>query len=161
MGSARLQLTESSASRVIIGRLLPGTELIDGIKKACLDNGLKCGVIVCGIGSLATTRFIYAKPCEQRKAGIKYSDPIVVNGPSELLTCQGMVGYAGNGEFSVHLHGIISDSNMKLYGGHFIDGCTVLVTVEITVLELADSYLLREFDEETEFSIFKFFSNKK
>jgi predicted DNA-binding protein with PD1-like motif len=161
MNSARLQLTELSESRIITERLTPGTELISGIKKICTDNALECGAIVCGIGSLKRAELICVKPNNGTQAGIKYSNPVMFNGPIELLSCQGMIGHTPEGEISLHIHGIICDSNMKLYGGHFVDGCITLVTVEITIIEITNTDLLRELDEETGFSIFKFYSKKK
>lgn len=161
MNSARFQLTELSESRIITERLIPGTELISGIKKICLDNALECGAIVCGIGSLKRAELICVKPNNGTQAGIKYSNPVMFNGPIELLSCQGMIGHTPGGEISLHIHGIICDSNMKLYGGHFVDGCITLVTVEITIIEITNTDLLRELDEETGFSIFKFYSKKK
>jgi predicted DNA-binding protein with PD1-like motif len=158
MDSIRFQSIESKVTRVISGRLLPGTELIGGIQSMCMDNGLKCGVVVCGIGSLANARLTYA--VNRGEIGIKYSDPITISGPFELLSCQGIIGHTSSGEFSIHLHGIISDSDMKLYGGHFTEGCKVLATVEIGIMELPYADLLREYDEETGFLLFKFYQKK-
>ena len=160
MESKEFQPIESAESRIITERLLPGTELISGIKRICSDNGLVCGAIVGGIGSLETAEIICVIPDKNGKIGIKYCDPIIIDGPMELLSCQGMIGHTREGETSVHIHGIICDSNMKLYGGHFVDRCITLVTVEITIIEITDTDQLREFDEETGFSIFKFYSKK-
>ena len=40
--------------RVIAVRLKPGTDVLVGLREACERNGIKNGVIVSGLGSLAT-----------------------------------------------------------------------------------------------------------
>jgi predicted DNA-binding protein with PD1-like motif len=90
--------------------------------------------------------------------GIKYSDPTTVNGPLELLACQGMIGPTPEGDLSVHLHGLMSDSDMKVYGCHFLkNGNPVLITVEFLIHEHDGVRMVREQDMETDFPLFKFY----
>jgi predicted DNA-binding protein with PD1-like motif len=147
----------SKNKRTIIGRILPGTDLISGIEKICHDNHLTYGTIVTAIGSLSRGEFVYALPDNSAKMGIKYSDPTTVEGPLELLACQGMIGLTPEGDLSVHMHGLMSDSKMKVYGCHFLKNANpVLVTVEFLIHEHEGIRMVREQDMETDFPLFRF-----
>jgi hypothetical protein len=48
-----------------------------------------------------------------------------------------MIGLTVEGQLSIHLHGLMSGPDMKVYGGHFLEkGNPVLVTVEIVIHSL-------------------------
>jgi predicted DNA-binding protein with PD1-like motif len=52
----------------------------------------------------------------------------------------------------------MSDPDMKVYGGHFLeDGNPVLVTLEIMIHENQDARTVREQDVETGFPVFRFY----
>lgn len=158
MSQIRTQAMTSKNGRTIIGRILPGTDLIGGIEKICQDNDLNCGAIVAAIGSLSRGGFVYALPNKNTKMGIKYSDPTIVDGPLELLACQGMIGLTVEGDRSIHLHGLVSDPDRKVYGCHFLENANpVLVTVEILIHEHEGVRMVREQDIETGFLLFKFY----
>jgi len=158
MSQIRTQAVVSEKGRTIVGRILPGTDLIKGIEKVCQDNQVTSGTIVTGIGSLVRAQFIYAVPDKDAKIGIKYSEPIRVEGPLELLACQGTIGLTAEGQLGIHLHGLMSDPDMKVYGGHFLeDGNPVLVTLEIMIHENQDARTVREQDAETGFPVFRFY----
>jgi hypothetical protein len=158
MNQIRTQAMVSKNERTIIGRILPGTDLIGGIERICQDNRVNYGTIVTAIGSLSRAGFVYALPGKSAKMGIKYSDPTTVEGPLELLACQGMIGLTPEGDLSVHLHGVMSDSNMKVYGCHFLKNANpVLVTVEFLIHEHEGIRMVREQDMETDFPLFKFY----
>ena len=54
--------------------------------------------------------------------------------------------------------GLMSDPDMKLYGGHFTEnGNPVLVTLEIMIHENQDARTVREQDVETGFPVFRFY----
>ena len=162
MNQMRTQAMVSKNGRTIIGRILPGTDLIGGIEKICQDNHLAYGTIVAAIGSLSRGEFAYALPDKNTKMGVKYSDPTTVEGPLELLACQGMIGLTIEGDLSVHLHGLMSDSDMKVYGCHFLNNANpVLVTVEILIHEHEGVRMVREQDIETGFPLFKFYEALK
>ena len=162
MNQMRTQAIASKNGRTIIGRILPGTDLIGGIEKICQDNHLTYGTIVAAIGSLSRGEFVYALPDKSAKMGVKYSDPTTVEGPLELLACQGMIGLTIEGDLSIHLHGLMSDSDMKVYGCHFLENANpVLVTVEILIHEHEGVRMVREQDIETGFPLFKFYEALK
>jgi predicted DNA-binding protein with PD1-like motif len=159
MSNIRTQAVPSERGRVIVGRILPGADLIKGIRKVCQDNQVTSGTIVAAIGSLVRAQFIYAVPDKNAKMGIKYSEPVRVDGPLEVLACQGTIGLTADGQLGIHLHGLMSDPDMKVYGGHFLeDGNPVLVTVELLIHENQDARTVREQDDETDFPVFRFYA---
>lgn len=157
MDEIRTSSTVSNRGRIITGRLCPGTDLIAGIEKICRDNSLQYGVVTSAIGSFSMVRFVYVQKDDSARIGIKYAEPTEINEPLELLTCQGMVGTDDDGELSIHLHGVMVDSGLKMIGGHFVKGGNiVLATVEVSILELNDTELIRRYDDETGFPLFNF-----
>jgi predicted DNA-binding protein with PD1-like motif len=162
MNKMRTQTVALNKGKTIVGRILPGTDLISGIERICQDHHLNYGTIVAAIGSLSRAGFVYALPDKSAKMGIKYSDPTTVEGPLELLACQGMIGLTVEGDLSIHLHGLMSDSDMKVYGCHFLKNANpVLVTVEILIHEHEGVRMVREQDIETDFPLFKFYEALK
>jgi len=152
----RVSSCESKAGRVIVGRILPETDLIDGILEICDRHGIKSGSIDVVLGSLRRFTFVYPVKDESQKLGVKYCDPVVIEGPIELLSANGIVGLNQNGVKAIHLHAVVSDEMANLHGGHVVKGNPVLVTVEVVIRELPDVNIVREMDEETGFPLFKF-----
>lgn len=158
MREVRVQAVASKPEKVVVGRIFPGEDLILGINKICKDNNVKFASLVSALGSLSKSTIVYAVPEEKSKLGIRYCEPTTIKGPLELLSCQGILGEDSKGEFQIHLHGLMSDENMKIYGGHFsLEGNTVLATVEVTLIELEKVSFIRSYDEETDFPLFKFY----
>lgn len=158
MKDIRIQATVTSNGRQIIGRILPGSDLIKSIEKVCKDYNVRGGIVLSIIGSLQKAEFIYPLPDNTNIMGIRYSDPKKIEGPIELLSCQGTIGLNEEGLHNIHLHAVLSDPTMKVYGGHLIDGGNpVLGTGEIIIQECDDARILREYDEETGFMMFKFY----
>ena len=158
MDNIRIQSVSSEKGRKIVGRLLPGTDLIKGIEAMCRRHEVACGTIASVIGTLAEAGIIYAISDESGKIGLRYCDPVRIEGPLELLACQGLVGRSVDGETSIHLHGLMSGPKMTVYGGHFIEnGNPVLATAEVLIHETGDVRMVREPDEETGFTLFKFY----
>ncbi|WP_461204653.1 PPC domain-containing DNA-binding protein [Clostridium sp. DL1XJH146] len=153
----RIQSNETNSGRIISARLLPGVDIISGIKEICTKHSIKYGTIVSMVGSLSQLCLVYAIPSSTGKIGIKYTEPFIIEGPLELVSCQGTIGVDDKEEFDVHMHGIVSDKYMKIYGGHIMkEESLVLATVEVTIVELANANLVRKYDEETGFSVFNF-----
>lgn len=154
--NVREHTRESSIKRIIAGRIPRGVDLITGIKEICSEYGIKSGYIANLIGSLDNGRFIYAIPQEEAKIGIVYHEPVNLEGPLELLAGQGFIGTEDSEELSVHLHGLVSDKYMRIFGGHFIQGGNdIAATAEIIIHEIDNAELRRSFDKETGFPLFK------
>lgn len=152
----REHIKESSIKRVIVGRIPRGVDLITGIKQICNEHNVKHGYIPMCIGSLITGRIIYAIPGENAPIGFVYSNPVDIEGPLELLYAQGLIGQEDTGELSVHIHMLVSDPNMRVFGGHTIEGGNIVAaTGEIIIHELDEAEFIRQFDEQTGFRLFK------
>lgn len=147
---------ETAINRIITGRIPPGEDLIRGIKEICKEFKVKHGYISMIIGSLERLTIIYAVPDETKKLNIKYSENTIIEGPLELLCAQGLIGEDENSEQSVHVHILVSDRYMRVFGGHLVEGGSkVAATAEIVIHELKDTKYLRKFDQETGFYLFK------
>jgi uncharacterized protein len=158
MENVRIITTVSKNGRRILGRLLPSTDLIMGIKAMCRQVNLDCGIIVSVIGSLKMAEFHYAVPDESQRLGIRMQS-IRIRGPLELLSCQGVIGLTEERDLSIHLHGVVSDDEMKLYGGHFLpDSSPILGTGEIIIQESSDVQIILKQDEETGRAVHKYYS---
>ncbi len=157
MSDVRIQAVVSQTGRKIIGRLLPGTDLIKGIEAMCRCHDVKYANVVSVIGSLMEARIVYVVADEAGKKGIRYDDPVWLEGPLEILASQGIVGRTVDDEPSIHLHCLMSDPAMTVYGGHVVEeGNPVLVTAEILIQEVSDVQIIRRQDEETGFPLFSF-----
>jgi predicted DNA-binding protein with PD1-like motif len=149
-------LKEAKIKRVITGRIPRGVDLLTGIKEICNEYGIKHGFSPMILGSLDTGRFIYAIPKEGTPIGFAYSEPVDLRGPLELLSASALIGVEETGELSVHLHMLVSDCYMRVFGGHFVEGGNIVAaTAEIVIYEIDEAEFIRKFDEGTGFKLFK------
>ncbi len=141
---------------MIAGRLLPDTDLIQELKKVCQQNNIKNGNVISCIGSLKKASYVYAIDDPDNIINIKYSEPVIVEGPLELITCQGTIGQE-NGETSIHLHGVFGDKHTNLYAGH-ISECEniILATVEFLIVGYDSPNINRLFDSQTGFNLLQY-----
>lgn len=126
-------------------RVEPGEDLVNSLKLIIAN-----GIIVTCIGSLQYATMILLQK------DFKYSRPKRIDGPVELLSAQGTVGL-DDGKIGVHLHGIISDPDWRVYGGHFVDdedGNLVFATVEICILVPENISFVKQYDNKTGFKVF-------
>jgi hypothetical protein len=77
MSDVRIQTVVSEKGRRIVGRLLPGTDLIKGIKKVCWHHDTVYGNIFSIIGSLTEAKIAYAVGDQTGKIGIYKSSRII------------------------------------------------------------------------------------
>ncbi len=161
MKEVRTFSVDSQSGRIIVGRILPGTDLIDGILKICKEHGIESGSIDVMLGSLMKFTFVYAVRDETKKLKARYCEPVSIEGPLEFICGNGIIGKDDKEETAVHLHGMVSDEKQRIYAGHMVRGNPVLATIEIIIRELPDVDIKRELDEETGFPLFKFFKKRK
>jgi len=115
-------------------RLVKGDDLKKSLEKYTIDNNIRSGVIISGVGCLyeAVIRDASGVSCVTLKQKLEI---VSVTGTLSLDGC--------------HIHIAVSDEQLKTYGGHLKYGCLVNTTAEIVILEL-DSYTFdRKMDEET------------
>ena len=142
-------------NRIVPLRLLPGTDLMNGIKKICDDNGIRYGNLITAIGSLRKVTYQVLAPNEKAKMGAAYTAPETAPGPIEILGIQGIIFETDTGETALHLHGTFCDENGKTFGGHLVPGENpILATLDAVIGEVADVKMMRRYDDETELPIF-------
>jgi len=131
--------------KIVPLRLRPGTDLLEGIKHVCLEQGIKHGAVLSGIGSLHELSFqvLVPKP-DDLKVGAGYGSPQVVPGPVEIASLQGVIFQSEKGETLLHVHGTFSDQFGKVYAGHVVAGANpILVTLDGLMAEVADVRLIQ------------------
>ncbi|MEG0408700.1 MAG: DNA-binding protein [Bacilli bacterium] len=134
--------------KIIVARLLPNTDLIEGIEEVCKKNNVKYAYVSC-FGSFLKTGYMYLVPNKDAKVGAGYGEVIVVDGPVEFLNGTGVV-CQNNENYDIHFHATMCDKTGSVFGGHIVKGYTpTLTTVDLIILEVEDVEMLRTFDEET------------
>ena len=155
---ARQESVQATGVRTVVGRLFPGTDLIDGIKEICRTHGIRNGAIVSCIGSLNFARFVWATPEPFHKTGFRYGDPKIIAGPLELISGQGTIGTKANSpeEIFIHLHAVMTEDSGTTWSGHIMEkGNPICVTAEIVIQAFDGVNFVRGLDEETNVEIFR------
>lgn len=148
----RFSSVEGRCGRIITGRLLPDTEMVDGIIEMCKRHGVKHAYISCAIGSLKKASFVYPILDAEKKFGIVYSEPVELDGPIEFFGEQGIICQSEDNEYLLHLHGSFSANGNNVYGGHILPtGNVVLATLDVVINEVVGVKMLRKYDDETGF----------
>jgi len=151
----RVNSVEGKSGRVITGRLLPGSEMFEGIIEMCKRHNVKYGYINCAIGSLEKASFVSPITNKESKIGISYCSKIEMKGPIEFFGEQGIICQSEDDQYLLHLHGSFSTEDMKIWGGHMLaTGNIVLATLDVVITEVVDVKMLRVYDEETGFTQF-------
>jgi predicted DNA-binding protein with PD1-like motif len=155
MAELRTKYVCGRLGKTVAVRLLPGTDLMNGLKKTCEDNGIRGGAVLTAIGSLQKVTFQVLAPNEKAKMGAAYTEPQVTPGPIEILGIQGVILETDSGEVVLHLHGTFCDKEGKTFGGHLVPGENpILATLDAIIGEVADVRFGRRYDEETELNMF-------
>jgi predicted DNA-binding protein with PD1-like motif len=131
-----LKTITTGFERIEIIHMKPGTDMLEGLKKAVKDGNIKNAVILAGVGSVTDYHYHVVSdknlpPAEEfPKASV----------PMDLVSVQ---GYILNGR--VHAHISLSDEN-SVVGGHLESGTRALTFFIITIGILPDSLDLEKFD---------------
>ncbi len=130
--------------RVIIGRILPGSDLVTGIEEICRKHDVRQAMIVGTIGSVVDPHFEWASTTEERP-GTGHTSQRAIEGAGSLISGQGLVCRSEDGRgLDVHLHCTITDPSGAVYGGHFPKGTVpVLSTTDVTLIEITGVKLVR------------------
>jgi predicted DNA-binding protein with PD1-like motif len=133
---------------VIVGRLLPGSDLIGGIEAMCDKHHVAYAAVAFSYGSLSAAGFKFLQVPEA--GGRATLMPHSVDKRVEFLAGQGLVCDGENGR-AVHLHGAVSDETGAVTGGHFEKGQNpVYNNMDVTLIELIGVRLTRRWDPETQ-----------
>lgn len=148
MVNLRVQDACGKTGKVIAARLLPGTDLLEGIEDACRRNGILHAYVTC-FGSFASAGYMYLVPKPEAKVGAGYGNVIPCEGPIEFLSGTGVVCQK-NGEYDTHFHGTMCDKDGGVFGGHMVKGHNpALTTIDVVIMEVIGLQMLRISDEET------------
>jgi hypothetical protein len=137
---------EGKPGKLLSVRLAPGCDLVQGIIDACKAHGIKSGGITNLLGSLSKVKYKAIAKDESIKTGAGFVEVNDIQGPVEFLSGQGII-CEEDGEMFIHLHGVMSDINHHVFGGHIERGdCKVLNTFELIISEAKGFTFSREMD---------------
>jgi len=122
--------------RIEIVRFVPGTDMLEGLKKIVADKGIKNAVILSGIGSV--TDYHYHVVSDKNLPPAEEDPQASV--PMDLVSVQ---GHILNGR--VHVHISLSNVN-SMVGGHLEPGTKSLTFFMITIGVLPDNIDIGSFD---------------
>jgi len=129
--------TTSDFTRVVVVRLKNDTDLLEGLKEAVQEEGIKNAVILSGIGSLTRYHFHVVNNTTFPPGETFVKE----NTPADLLNVN---GYVFDGR--VHSHITVS-TDKKAVGGHLEPDTRVFTFAIITLGVLDDRCDLRRFDD--------------
>lgn len=112
-----------SPARFLALRLLPGEDLIAGLRAHMVRHGLQAAWIAGAVGSLTHANLRYAAQ----------PDGTLLEGAFEVIALGGTLDPECE-----HLHLSISDKQGLMRGGHVLPGCRVRTTLELVVGELEE-----------------------
>jgi predicted DNA-binding protein with PD1-like motif len=151
----RTKWAKGKIKRIVSARILPGSDFISGIEKICIENGIRAGTLS-GIGSLEKATFLIPVKKHGTRKGVGYSEPKTVMGPLEILSAKGFISEDSESDHGlfIHLHGVLSDDEGRLFGGHLLPGQNpALLTLDVVIFEYEDVSLSREYDPEIEMRV--------
>ena len=153
MANLRIQSACGSSGKVIAARLLPGTDLLEGIEEVCAEHGVDYALVNC-FGSFDSVGYMYLVPKPEAKVGAGYGAVLRQNGPVEFLSGTGVI-CVKDGACDIHFHGTMCDKDGRVFGGHMVKGHNpTLTTVDVVITEVAGVKMLRRYDEETDLTQF-------
>lgn len=144
----KVKWARGNPGKIVSARILPGTDVISGIEKICLENGIQSGTFSV-IGSLEKATFVLPVMREATKMGVGYGEPQTALGPLEILSGKGFISKDEESESGlfIHFHAIFSDAAGRIYGGHLLPGGSpVLLTLDVVIMEFDKISLSREGD---------------
>lgn len=138
-----------TTGRIVVARVAPDMDLLESLEAICVRHGIRYGVITGTIGSLRRVNLHFVNrvvPIE----GKGYTDPLVMDGPFNVLCGQGLVSPADDPDRrNIHYHAVLSGENDVVYGGHIEKGTVTLTTLDVSILEIHDIALARKRDPQT------------
>ena len=144
----RAEAAPAQAGRIIVGRLHPGSDLIEGLEAACDEHGVEFAAVLACYGSLSSSgfKFLQVPEGEDRARLVD----IVLDKRLEFMGGQGLVCVAPDNSRATHLHGSVSDETGSVMGGHFTVGQNpVYNNMDFVLQELVGVRLVRTHDPVT------------
>ncbi len=144
MDSKLLERTGSfQFSRIVIGKLKVGTDLLEGIKEIARQEKIRTGVILSGLGALSKGVFRNAKIMPpDYKMKDEYRVYVDLEKTMELVSLPGWIATKENGDLEVHAHftaSLVLDDKIVTMGGHLTSGTIASIKVIVVIGVIEDS----------------------
>jgi len=138
--------------RILVARIKPGSDLLQSIRSLVEKERIKAGVILSGVGLLKKA---HLRNCKVLPKEYPITDAnrsfLTFERPLEILALSGNVSEV-EGKPWVHVHVTLSyvkNDEIKVVGGHLLEGCIIFGFAEIFIMELKDIDMKKKIDEET------------
>ena len=130
-------------SRIVMGKLKVGADLLEGIREIARKEGIRSGVILSGLGALKKAVFRNAKVMPPDfKMDDKYRVYVDLEKTMELVSLPGWIATRDNGEVDVHAHfmaSLVVDDKIVTMGGHLTTGTLASIKVVIVIGVIDDA----------------------
>jgi predicted DNA-binding protein with PD1-like motif len=130
-----MRIQHGGLSRLFVVRLDTGEDVLQGIRAAVEDAGIRHGLILSGVGSVSRYHVHVVKTTNVPPGDVFFQG----EGPYDILSITGMVM-----DGRVHAHITLSDTE-KALGGHLEEGCLIL-SFGIVILAQTDGMDLTDWD---------------
>jgi predicted DNA-binding protein with PD1-like motif len=116
-------------ARLVMARLKPNVDLTEAVEALCASHGFKNAIVRGACGSLIDANVTYASKGTPVETCIR--------GPGvELLNLFGEVREGKETSQVTNLHGVVADTQGRIYAGGFVRGKNLsFITVELTLQE--------------------------
>ena len=150
-GNQRFRSAAGRAGRIICGRLLPGSDLLNGIIEMAKAHQVGAAWVN-AFGSLAKAAFSPGiQIVRSNPDRVERMSNVTLPGPIEMWSGMGRVGIPPKGEPIIHFHGLLVDQTGRLVGGHFFPGNNIVyATFEVHLQEILDVTFNLKRDPEVE-----------
>ena len=155
MEEIRSKYLTAKFGRIIPVRLLPGTDVMNGLKQVCEENDLRSGYVLMGIGTVNQATIQIFRPKPESRLGAGYTEPETIPGPIEILGLSGTIFETETGETALHLHASFCDQHGTILGGHVVAGGNpICATLDACIAEVSGAKFMSRYDEETDLPLF-------
>ncbi|MEI7667583.1 MAG: PPC domain-containing DNA-binding protein [Erysipelotrichaceae bacterium] len=104
-------------------RLLPNTDLKQGILTFCTNHDFQVACIISAVGSL-------------KQITVRIADGKTIYTETKDMEVLSLSGTIVHNQIHAHISAI--DHTMHIVGGHLMDGCVIHTTMELCILDLTD-----------------------
>lgn len=137
-------------SRIVIGKLKIGVDLLEGIREMIQKEGVRSGVFLSGLGALKKAVFRNAKfmPPDYRMKD-EYRLYAEINQPLELVSLPGWIATKENGETEIHAHftaSTVMNDQVVTLGGHLTPGTITSIKCVIIIGVIEDTRISAAID---------------
>jgi len=135
---------KTNISRVIVGKLEVGDDLMDSILTIVKGHEVKSGFINC-IGALKQFTLGYFDLNSKKYKMETFNENV------ELVSCIGSIAYI-DGDPAIHIHICVGRSDYSVIGGHLGKPSLISITGEVSIFEI-DQKLNRAIDSQFNLSL--------